>query len=273
MSPESKLTGKGTAIVTGASSGIGEEFARQLASQGYDLLLIARREERLRILTRELQAQYGVKVDVMAVDLSLPEGIQQVVTAINGCPSLQVLVNNAGFGVIGNFWEIETDRHLDMISVHVLATVVLCRAALTGMIARHQGDIINVSSVAAFMPLGGNVTYNATKAYLVTFTQTLALELREACTCVHVQALCPGFTHTGFHSTPVFQEGDPLTSVPEFMWMAAADVVSQSLKALKHKRVIFIPGFKNRLVVLASRMGIIGMMRGLIRWWYRKHKI
>ena len=270
MSPDVRSASKGTAIVTGASSGIGEEFARQLAGQGYDLLLISRREELLRSQAQELNLKYGVKVDVMVADLSLPQGIQQVESAIKACPSLQVLVNNAGFGVIGDFSEVEVSRHLDMISVHVLAPVALCRAAITGMIARHQGAIINVASVAAFTPLGGSVSYNATKAYLVTFSQSLAFELQG--TGVRVQALCPGFTHTGFHSTPEFLKGGGLNGVPGFMWMAAPDVVRLSLNALKHNRVIFVPGFKNQLVVFASRIGIISMMRGFIEWWYAKHK-
>ena len=269
MSPEVKPTSKGTALVTGASSGIGEEFARQLAGQGYDLLVVARREELLKSLAQELQAQYGVKADVMAIDLSKSEGIQQVEAAIKGCPSLQVLVNNAGFGVIGNFWEVESKVHLDMISVHVLGTVAFCRAALPGMVAHHQGVIINVSSISAFTPLGGNATYNAVKAYLVTFTQTLANELKGTGVCV--QALCAGFTHTGLHSTPVFLTGRKLSGIPKFMWMDPPEVVRLSLNALKHKHVVFVPGFKNQLLVLAIRMGIIRLMRGFIGWWYRKH--
>ena len=270
MDQEKQTVSKGTAFVTGASSGIGEEFARQLAAWGYDLVLVARREERLQSLAEELQAKYGVKAGILFADLTRPQGIRQVETAIKDCPSLQVLVNNAGFGLIGEFSQVETERHLEMISVHVLAPVAFCRAALPGMLAHRQGAIINVSSISAFMPLGGNVTYSATKAYLVTFTQTLAYELKG--TGVRVQALCPGFTHTGFHSTPEFLQGGGLKGIPEFMWMAAPEVVRQSLQALGRRRVVFIPGFKNRLVVLASRLGIIGRLRGLIGRWYRRQR-
>ncbi len=159
-----------------------------------------------------------------------------------------------------------------MLMVHDLATVRLTRAALPRIIARGHGGVINVSSTAAFLPLGGNVMYTSTKAFLNTFTQTVAFELKGS--GVKVQALCPGFTHTGFHDTPEFKDDDIRARVPKFMWMQADEVVRQSLKALEEgRRVIFIPGFKNRLVALAGRLGMMSLLSGVVDGWFKRQHI
>jgi short-subunit dehydrogenase len=131
--------------------------------------------------------------------------------------------------------------------------------------------VINVSSTAAFLPLGGNVMYTSTKAFLNMFTQTLAFELKGS--GVKVQALCPGFTHTGFHDTPEFKDDDIRARIPKFMWMQADEVVNQSLRALERGRVIFIPGFKNRLLALAGRLGIMSVLSGVVDVWFRRAHI
>ncbi len=160
-----------------------------------------------------------------------------------------LLVNNAGFGTRGEFVEVALERTLDMIRVHVLATITLCRAAAPGMIARGYGAIINVSSIAAYFPSAGGANYGATKAYLNAFSEALAAELRD--TGVAVQALCPGFTTTEFHDVGDYQAFDR-GQIPAPLWMPAADVVAESLATLGSGRVIVVPGAKYRAIVAAA---------------------
>jgi short-subunit dehydrogenase len=242
-------TASATVLITGASSGIGAAFGRALAAQGHDLVLVARRQELLKGLADELQQEFQVNAQVYPADLSDPADVERVAKKIGEIGDLEVLINNAGFGVPGKFVDVPPERNAAMIQVHVLATVRLCRAALPGMIARRRGSIINVSSIAAFMGSVRNATYSATKAYLNVFSEALQDELKGS--GVRVQALCPGLTHTEFHDHPGY--GDYKTGIPEFLWMKAEDVVAESLAALERGRVICIPGFKNRLIVAAIR--------------------
>ena len=236
-------------MITGASSGIGAVFARRLASQGYNLVLVARREALLRSLADEVQQKFRVNARFFPADLSNPIHVERLEKRIAEIGDLDFLINNAGFGVPGRFTEIEPERNLAMIQVHVVATVRLCRAALPGMIARGRGSIINVSSVAAFMASPRNTTYCATKAYLNLFSEGLQDELQG--TGVRVQALCPGLTHTEFHNQAGYE--DYKRKIPKFLWMSAEDVVTESLDALKKGRAICVPGFKNRLIVAVIR--------------------
>ena len=245
------------ALITGASSGMGAVFARQLAAQGYDLILVARREERLAALAAELQQRHTIAVEVMAADLSRPADVERVADRITGLEALDMLVNNAGFGTTGRFVEVDLAKTMDMIQVHVTASVRLCRAALPGMLARRRGALINVASVAAFTPVPGNATYAATKGYLVTFSKALHAELRR--TGVKVQALCPGFTYTGFHDTSEF-EGFKHSQIPAIMWMTAEDVVAASLKGLKRNQAVCIPGLKYRLLVAVASGPLMSLM-------------
>ena len=242
----------GTALITGASSGIGAAFARTLAAEGYDLLLVARRAERLAALAAELRQQHGVTVETLAVDLATPAGIAQVAQRITHLPNLTLLINNAGFGLKGPFWDVDLARQQAMIQLHVQATVALCHAALPGMLAHRHGQIINVSSVAAFGPLPGNATYMPTKAYLNNFSESLALELQGR--GVQVQALCPGFTYSEFHDTAEYA-GFNRRRYPGFMWMTAEAVAAHSLAALRRAQppVVFVPGRVNRLLTLIQR--------------------
>ncbi len=161
-----------TALITGASSGIGESFARHLAAQGYQLVLVARRKERLEVIAADLQAGGSSPVEVIQADLSDEEDIRRVAQHTAGLEELDILVNNAGFGMSGYFSKIELEKHRYMNRVHIDAALSLTHAVLPGMIARRSGNIINVSSVAALLPYG-NVSYNATKAYLVAFSEVL----------------------------------------------------------------------------------------------------
>ncbi len=240
-----------TALITGASSGIGAAFASKLAAQQYDLVLIARRKERLRSLAIDLHQRFHVGVDVLVADLSCPGDVEHIEQRIGALGAPDMLVNNAGFGIPGTFVENPVERYLEMIAVHVPANVRLCHAALPGMIARGQGAIINVSSLGAFLIAPSDETYFATKAYLNVFSEALQAELLG--TGVRVQALCPGFTDTEFHDQPVYEQYHVKATIPKTLWMSADEVVEQSLKALKRNRVICIPGFKNRVLVVLAR--------------------
>ncbi len=225
--------GPGPAFITGASSGIGEAFARELAYRGYNLVLLARREDRLRALAGELQRVYSVLVETLVADLSDPADVERAALRVSEIPDLDLLVNNAGFGDSGFFTEVDPQEELRMIRVHVEASVRLARAALPGMVERGFGGIINVSSMAGLFAYAGSHTYGATKAYLNFFSESLSYEL--AGTGVRVQALCPGFTYTEIH-----KNGRP--NLPRFMWMNPEDVVNASLQGLREGRVIVVPG-------------------------------
>lgn len=243
-----------SALITGASAGIGAEFARQLAACGFDLVLVARRTDRLTELAATLMATFQVNCEVIAADLAHEEGVAAVEERIRALNSLTVLVNNAGFGTLGKFVNADPVRQQEMVYLHTMAPMRLTQAALPGMTARRSGAIINVASVAAYVRLRGNVNYTATKAYLTAFSEVLQTELRG--TGVYVQALCPGFTRTEFHYTPDFKDHKPLP-YPAFMWMSAEEVVRQSLAALGNGQVAFVPGVFYRALVLTLRIPVL----------------
>ena len=256
------LLPRGRALITGASSGIGEAFARRLAAQGFDLTLVARRVDRLEALAAELSGAHGIAAEALPADLADEQEIGRVAHYIQGHDDLVLLINNAGFGTQGEFADVTLQSQLDMIRVHVIATVTLCRAALPGMIARGNGAIINVSSIAAFFPSGGGATYTATKAYLNNFSEALAAEVDG--TGVRVQALCPGFTYSEFHETAEYT-GFDRKQVPAALWLPAEQVAAESLAALGGSRVIVVPGRQYRGIVLAINSPLRGQLRGLAR--------
>jgi short-subunit dehydrogenase len=247
------------AMVTGASSGIGEAYAKLLASLGYDLIMIARRKDRLERLAGELRDKFGVSVTVLQGDLCSNDDISAIEGIVRNTPQLSVLINNAGFGTLGQFVEVDICKSLNMIALHVTAATRLTKAALSGMLARREGTIVNVSSAAPFLPVSGNVIYNATKAYLISFSESLQLEVESA--GISVQALCPGFTRTGFHSVDEYKSVD-FSTIPAFLWMSPEKVVAQSWQAVGKRKVIFIPGFINRMTCT--------LFNGLFRYLARK---
>jgi short-subunit dehydrogenase len=240
-------------LVTGASSGLGAAFARELASHGNDLILIARREERLRALASELGERWGINVDVWPADLTDAASLEAIAGRIEALPGLELLVNNAGVGGAGFFVEEPPGAQQAMIALHVAATTRLCRAALPGMTQRGMGGIINVASLAAFVSLPGSVLYCATKAYIVSLSRTLALETRGS--GVRVQALCPGFIHTEFHDSLDRRRFDP-DRIPAFLWSTPEDVVASSLDALERGKAICVPGAQYRLIYALARAGL-----------------
>jgi short-subunit dehydrogenase len=234
-----------TALITGASAGMGAEYARQLAAAGTDLVLVARRLDRLEELARDLRARYGTTVETLAADLSTGAGVAAVEARISSGPALDLLVNNAGFGGRSGFAKGDVADHMSMAKVHVEATVRLTRAALPGMIDRGRGAIINMASVAAFSPFSGAM-YSGTKAFLVMFSENLRAELISK--GVFVQALCPGMTHTEFHQVAAIDKA----IVPKPFWMTAEKVVRISLRRLG-RGVVCIPGWKNQAIAFLMR--------------------
>ena len=234
------------AWVTGASTGIGAAFARRLARDHYDLALVARSRDRLAELAAELEKAEGIACDVVAADLIDAAQLQHVAHAIAADAGLELLVNNAGFGTVGPFAELDPDREEDEIRLNVVALTRLARAALPGLIARGRGALINVSSMAAFQPAPLNATYAATKAFVNSFTEALYEELRG--TGVQVQVLCPGFTRTEFQ----VRAGIDASALPSFAWMTPEAVVDSSLAALRRGDVVCVPGLGNRLVATAA---------------------
>jgi short-subunit dehydrogenase len=223
------------ALITGASSGIGAVFARKLAARNYDLILLARREDRLRTLAAELP----VNTQVVAADLSTEEGIASAERTVRDCRQLELLVNNAGLGTLGRFWEADIAGQKTMHQVHVMATMRLTHAALAQMVPRKRGGVISVSSIAAFGQSRGNVSYCATKAWINSFTEGLDMELRKMRSPVKVQALCPGFTVTEFHQTMAMDTG----KIPTFFWTKADEVVDASLAGFDRGELIVVPGW------------------------------
>ena len=239
-----------TAVITGASSGIGAAFARSLSRRGYNLILTARRESRLKALADQLQARHGIEVEIIPADLTNREDVTLLQNRLRDDASLTMLVNNAGFGLNRKLVDAEIEHHLDMIDVHISAAVRLIHTVLPGMMDRKRGDIINVASVAGLLPHVMTPMYGSTKAFLVSFSESLHTFLKDY--NIRVQALCPGFTVTEFHDGPEFADFKR-DSIPKSMWMSAEDVVEQSLGALGRSRSVFVPGWRYRLMVWLLR--------------------
>jgi uncharacterized protein len=229
-------------VITGASSGIGEEFARQLAPE-HDLILVARRKEKLEEIAEQLGSRYDTKVGIMAADLTNEQETAEVARRIENVPNLALLVNNAGFGAKGLFWETPLETQEQMHKLHVMAAVRLSYAALRNMVPRNFGAIINVSSVAAFAR--SFASYSATKSWAATFTEGLHVELQSVGSHVQVQALCPGFTYSEFHDAMGVNR---YAMAPPSFWMTAEQVVSASLEGLGRRKLFVIPGWRYRLL-------------------------
>ena len=234
-----------TAVVTGASSGIGAELAKVLAARGFGVTLVARREDRLRALADELGANHGVKTEVIAADLTDPASRERVLTEI-GERGLtpDVLINNAGFSTTGAVHASDPTKEIAMIRTDVEAVAHLCSLFLPGMVSRGRGAVLNVASTAAFQPLPGQAAYGASKAFVESYSRAVRAELRG--TGVMCTVLCPGPVETEFAVTAGFDEQEALNSLPKFMWVSAADVAATAIKGLDKGKAVVIPGFSNR---------------------------
>ena len=237
---------KGLALVTGASAGIGAAYAGRLAARGYDLLLVARRRDRLETLARELERKHPVRAEVLPADLTQRAYLKAVEDRMVSANNLAFLVNNAGIGIRGRFEETDLERQEQMHQLHIVAPVRLTHAALRGMVARRNGVIVNVSSSAAFAQSPWNTTYNASKTWMNAFTEALWLEMKADGVPVKVQALCPGFTVTEFHDVM----GVDRKIVPDSWWMTSEEVVDASLRGLERGKLIVIPGWRYKAYFL-----------------------
>ena len=240
------------AAITGASAGIGATFARTLAARGHDLILIARRADRLQALASELAQRHGAKCEIVAADLNAAADLERVAQHLGALPDLAILINNAGYGVPGQFAKSEYAGQEGMHLLHVMATLRLTHAVLAGMVARGAGAIINVASVAGFLTSPGAVSYGATKSWIIAFSEGIWMELRGAGSAVRVQALCPGFTYSEFHDLT----GDNREKLaPKSWWCTAERVVEDSLEGLDRDQPIVIPTLRYRLLVaIATRL-------------------
>jgi short-subunit dehydrogenase len=230
-----------TAVVTGASSGIGAEIARDLARRGHQVVLVARTESKL----AELAAELGERAHVLPTDLSdryARAGLIDRITALGLVPD--ILVNNAGLSTLGPVHRSDPAAETNLLEVDVVAVVDLCSRFLPGMVERGRGAVLNVASTAAFQPLPGQAAYGAAKAFVLSYTQSLSGEL--ARTGVHVSVLCPGPVDTAFADTAGFDRQDALDSLPSFMWLPAAEVARAGVDGLDRGRVVVIPGLANR---------------------------
>ena len=230
------------ALITGASAGIGAAFAERLARDAYDLVLVARRRERLDEIAEKLARAHQRRVDVLAADLTTDEGVRSVEARIASEPALELLVNNAGFGTNGAFADLDRDGEAEEVRLNVIALLRLTHAAVGAMRARGHGTVINVSSLAGFQPAPFNSTYGATKAFVNSFSHGIAEELRGS--GVRIQLLCPGFTRTEFQEVA----GVPTEDIPDFAWMSAEDVVAASLEGLRKGELLVIPGAGNKVM-------------------------
>lgn len=237
-----------TALVTGASGGIGEAFARQLAARGKDLVLVARSEEKLHALAQELSAAHGVQAHAIVADLARPGSAAGLFTQTERLGlEVDLLVNNAGYARAGAFAELTLDEQADMVRLNVNTLVELSRLYLPAMRERGRGGIINVASNAAFQPVPYLAVYAATKAFVLSFSEALGEEV--ARDGVRVMALCPGATATGFQERAGAWE-DQRDSMP-----SAGTVVAEGLRAFERGRRYFIQGGVNKLTAIAARLG------------------
>ena len=240
-----------TAVVTGASSGIGADIARELARRGWGVTLVARREERLKALADELSTEHGVRSEVVAADLSDAASRQAMVDEISARGlDVDILVNNAGFGTGGAVHEADRDAEVSMIRTNVEALADLTYVYVPQMVGRGSGAVLNVASTAAFQPLPGSATYAATKAFVLRLTEAMHEELKG--TGVTVTALCPGPVRTPFVDIISKGESESVGSMPSFMWMDSDEVAKAGVDGMLRGRRVVVPGRLNQLGALAG---------------------
>lgn len=236
--------------ITGASSGIGAEFASQLAPQ-HDLLLIARRKDRLEQMAREFSRKHGSRVEVYPADLTVAGELSSVAERIAGERRLALLVNSAGFGAGGLFWEAPVEIQESIVHLHILATMSLTHAALTNLVRRNTGAIVNVASISAWLRRPTFIGYAATKSWMTAFSEGLYLDLRQIGARTIVQALCPGLVYTEFHDK---MNVDRRILGATTLWQTAEEVVTASLDGLRRGKLFVIPGWRYRTLIAVLSM-------------------
>lgn len=247
-----------TALVTGATAGIGQAFARRLAAEGHDLVVVARDAQRLRRLAEHLKQWHSVQVEVLPADLTNPTELSTVESRVADADHpVDVLVNNAGFGTSGAFWETEPDTLRKQVALNVTAVLALTRAAVPAMRSRARGDVINVSSVAGFFSTAGS-SYAASKSWVTTFSEGLAAALVGS--GVRVMAVCPGFTHTEFHQ----RAGLEMSKLPKAFWLDVDTVVHEALTDLRRGKPVSVPGLQYKALVALGKLVPKGLQRLLV---------
>jgi short-subunit dehydrogenase len=235
-----------TALVTGATSGIGAAYAKLLAKERFDLVLVARDLSRLNAYAKELSKTYKIKVETLQADLTKPAQLSKVEKRLSSkAKPIEVLINNAGFGIKQSFTDSEIKKEQELLDVLVTAPMRLTHAVLPQMLKRDSGVIVNVSSVASWIAGG---TYSAAKSYLTVFSEYLNTELKR--TNIKVSALCPGFTRTEFHQRGKMR----MTGLPNFMWLSSDQVVAKSWKYVKAGKAICIPGWQYLILTTIARI-------------------
>jgi short-subunit dehydrogenase len=256
-----------TSVVTGASSGIGLEIARELARRGHGVTLVARREELLKQAASDLAAAHGVRAEVLAVDLSEPEARGAMPAALAGLGlTVDVLVNNAGFSTTGAVHQSDRAREQLMIRTDVEAVADLCSLFLPGMVERGSGAVLNVASTAAFQPLPGQAGYGASKAFVLSYTHALRGELKG--TGVTATTLCPGPVDTGFGEAAGFAKDEAEAALPKFMWVAPEVVAREAVAGMAAGKAVVIPGVANRV---AAKAAYLAPRRMLVPMLARQH--
>nr|WP_201469548.1 SDR family oxidoreductase [Microbacterium hydrocarbonoxydans] len=247
-----------TALITGASAGLGVEFARELARRRADLVLVARSEDALESVAAELRSEHGVAVEVLVADLSAADDVDRVADRLrDSSDPIDLLINNAGFGLPLQFADNDIDDEVRHLRVHVEASMRLMHAALGSMRGR-GGRIINVASVAGFI---SRSTYSACKSWLIGFSRWANVEY--ASDRVSVTAVCPGFTHTTFHERMGLVPGQE--GVPGFMWLQARDVVREGLRDAARGRAVSIPSLRYKAIVAIARLLPSALTSGVAR--------
>lgn len=244
-------TGK-WALITGASAGIGAAFARNYAAKGANLILVARREDRLRALAAELEKDHGAKTRIIAMDLAEPSAPQLIfeVLKADGTP-VDILVNNAGFGMPGSYTDHDWPAHRAFLELMLVSYAHLTRLALPGMLERNYGRIIQVASLAGLVPgAAGHTLYAPSKMFLVRFAQSIAAECDG--TGVHASAVCPGFTYSEFHDAN--NTRGLVSKLPKYMFIEAEPVVEGAIKAVEKDRAVYVPGVWNKFVAWLARV-------------------
>jgi len=242
------------AVITGASSGLGKTYAEVLAAEGFDLLLVARREPLLLEIKAELESAHDVKVEIAKVDLADESQTISLADRLVNLDRIDLLINNAGFGAGRAFSNTEIQRQIDMVRVHVEAPMRLTRAVLPSMLKNGSGGIINVASVAGFLHGDEGAAYFSTKAALISFSRSLHAEVARH--GLQVQALCPGFVYTGFHDTPEMSYFDRKI-FPKFLWLQAKPIIRASLRRLRRNGgVVYIPTLRYKIITAFLRRPI-----------------
>lgn len=239
----------GTCLITGASAGIGKEFAFQMAERGYSVTLVARRVKRLNEIAARIERKYNTRVAVHECDVTDPEQRRELLEAIEARGDVvDILINNAGIGTDGPFWERHTDEQLAQIDINVTALTALTHMVLPGMIERGHGAVLNVASTAAFQPLPRQSVYAATKAYVLSFSQAMSKEL--AGTGVSMTVLCPGPTRTEFFGE---RQAKIEESSPGFTWQSAEDCARDGIDGMFKKKRVVVPKPLNKIGAVSGR--------------------